>query len=81
MVLCVQLMDIKSLIVHKNKEPSVEINWVKDKKIKIQFNSDMERQMFVDMLWEWKQENMSSKKENDDPKDNDQTTPFEDDTA
>ena len=66
-----QLMDIKSLIVHKNKEPSVEINWVKDKKIKIQFNSDMERQMFVDMLWEWKQENLASKKENDDPKDND----------
>jgi hypothetical protein len=64
-------MDIKSLIVHKNKEPSVEINWVKDKKIKIQFNSDMERQMFVDMLWEWKQENLASKKENDDPKDND----------
>ena len=37
--------------------------------------------MFVDMLWEWKQENLASKKENDDPKDNDQTTPFEDDTA
>ena len=66
-----KLSDIKSLIVHKNKEPSVEINWVKDKKIKIQFNSDMERQMFVDMLWEWKQENLASKKENDDPKDND----------
>ena len=41
----------------------------------------MERQMFVDMLWEWHQENGANKNEDADPISNDQNTPFEEDTA
>ncbi len=37
--------------------------------------------MFVDMLWEWYLENGANKQEEDDPKADNQNTPFEEDTA